>query len=89
MNPNELIDTCYEAFKQISDDAWENEHSFKDVINTAINIAFNHGANVAKAACKDAIKPFIHQHIVIQELRDLYLSKIDNAEVVWQTQTLK
>ena len=34
-----------------------------------------------RKACTDAFKPFLTQHIVIQELRELYSSKVANAEV--------
>lgn len=34
-----------------------------------------------RQACAEAAKEFIHQHISLQELRDLYLEKIMNAEI--------
>ena len=48
-------------------------------VKATIACAYAKAVVDTKEACKEAIKPFIYQHIVVQELRDLYLSKIDGA----------
>jgi hypothetical protein len=73
-----------EILSQIADSSNSTE-DLECFIRATLGIVFAGAILSTKEACKEAIKPFIYQHIVIQELRDLYLSKIDGAEVCPRT----
>ena len=70
---NKLKTDFYETYDLHNYGGWHDADSVNEMLKDA--------AEKQRKACAEAAEEFINQHITIQELRELYINKILNAQI--------